>query len=275
MPMFNHEGVNLYYEIHGDEKSAHTAAFFNGVMASVSSWYPMIPVFEKMGFKIILHDFKGQMKSDKPEGTYTFAQHAAEAAALFRHLSVEHAHVIGTSYGGEVAMKLAIRHPEVVDSISLIDSVSELDEVVKGFVLSWKTLCDTGDGEAFFWGMAPSIYGPDFYQKNREMLKSRALATKSAPPDYFTGQKRLYDTFVEDVYMTDELPNITCPALVICGEDDILKKPKFSKIIAAAIPGSEYITLPDCGHVAIFEKTGELTSAILGFIMKHTGPLTK
>jgi 3-oxoadipate enol-lactonase len=272
MPVFNCEGVDLYYEIHGDEKSKHTIAFFNGVMASVSSWYPMIPVFEKLGFKIILHDFKGQMKSGKPEKGYSFAQHSAEAKALFQHLSVEHLHLAGTSYGGEVAMKFAILYPEMTDSISIIDSVSELDEVLKGFVLSWKTLCDTGDGEAFFWGMAPSIYGPDFYQKNRDMLAGRAAATKEAPPEYFAGQKKLYDAFVEDVYMTNELGRISCPTLVICGEDDILKKPKFSKIIADSIAGSEYITIPNCGHVAIFEKTGELCSVILGFIMKHTAP---
>lgn len=269
MPVFNCDGVDLYYEIHGDENSKKAVAFFNGVMASVSSWYPMIPVFEKQGFKIILHDFKGQMKSGKPEGVYSFAQHAAEAKALFQHVSVERVHVIGTSYGGEVAMKLAILYPEITASISIIDSVSELDEVVKGFVSSWKILCDAGDGESFFWGLAPSIYGPEFFQKNRDMLASRALAVKDAPPDYFAGQKRLYDTFVQDVYMTDELSRITCPALVICGEDDILKKPKFSKIIAGAISGSEYVTIPDCGHVAIFEKTGELCSVILGFIIKH------
>jgi pimeloyl-ACP methyl ester carboxylesterase len=152
----------------------------------------MIPVFEKMGFKIILRDFKGQMKSGKSAGIYFFAQHAAEA--LFRYLSVEHVYVIGTSYGGESTMKLAIRYPEITDSISIIDSragpcpalqvfkpiqdlllgvwscirsipcrticltfqgevvdsVSELDEVQTGFVLSWNILCGTGDGEAFY-----------------------------------------------------------------------------------------------------------------------------
>ncbi|MDR2740692.1 MAG: alpha/beta hydrolase [Treponema sp.] len=70
--------------------------------------------------------------------------------------------------------------------------------------------------------------------------------------------------------MTRELSRITCPALIICGEDDILKKSRFSKIITDSITGSEYIMIPGCGHVAIFEKTGELCSAILGFIMKHT-----
>ncbi|MBR5970747.1 MAG: hypothetical protein IK016_10460 [Lachnospiraceae bacterium] len=91
--------------------------------------------------------------------------------------------------------------------------------VLEGFVLGWKTLCDTGDGEVFFRGMMPSIYGPEFIQKNREMLD--------------------------------------------------LKPPKFSQILADRIPDAEYITLPGCGHVAIFEKPKKLESAISGFVLKH------
>ena len=69
--------------------------------------------------------------------------------------------------------------------------------------------------------------------------------------------------------MTDQLHRIQCPALVLCGEEDILKPRKFSKIIASHIPNSEYLVIPDCGHVSIYEKPKELESAILGFILKH------
>ena len=115
---------------------------------------------------------------------------------------------MGTSYGGEAAMKFAFLYPEMTRSISVIDSVSELDEVCKGFVVGWKVLCDTGDGETFFWGMAPSIYGPEFLANNQEMLAGRAKAIKDNPNGYLEGQKTLYDTFAQDVYMTDELSKI-------------------------------------------------------------------
>ena len=262
-------GIRLFYEEKGDPNGRETVAFLNGVMASTSSWSLLCPVFEKLGFRIILHDFKGQMKSDKPAGPYTFAQHCAEARELFQFLGVDRLHLIGTSYGGEVAMKFAVLYPEMVKTISIIDSVSELDSVLEGFVLGWKTLCDTGDGETFFWGMAPSIYGPDFIRDNREMLAQRASATKAAPADYLAGQKILYDTFAQDVTMTDELEKIQCPALILCGEQDILKPPRFSQIMADRIPDAEFLTIPGCGHVAIFEKPRELESAMLGFILKH------
>ena len=270
MPYFNYdENVKLYYEEHGDLKGKHTIAFFNGVMASVSSWALLWPIFEKAGFRIITHDFKGQLKSSKPEGPYTFEEHCREAKALFDSLGVEKVHLVGTSYGGEIAMKMAIIYPELVSSISVIDSVSELDPVCEGFVVGWKALCDTMDGETFFYGMAPSIYGPKFMENNKEMLAARAKAIKNNPDGYLQGQKVLYDTFAKDVTMTGELHKIQCPSLILCGEEDILKPPKFSKIMADNIQGSEYITLPDCGHVAIFEKPKELESAIFGFVMKQ------
>lgn len=275
MAEFQVNGTTLYYEVKGDPNATETIAFLNGVMASTNSWALLYPIFERLGFRVILHDFKGQLKSDKPEGPYSFAEHCAEAKALFQSLGVKRLHLVGTSYGGEVAMKFAILYPEMVQTISVIDSVSELDAVLKGFVLGWKTLCDTGDGETFFWGMVPSIYGPDFLKANEAMLGERAKAIKSNPNRYLEGQKILYDTFAQDVEMTQELPRIQCPALIICGVEDILKPPKFSQIIADAIPNAEYVLLPGCGHVAIFEKPRELESLISGFVSKYRGGASK
>lgn len=270
MAEFCYKGITLFYEEKGDRNGTETIGFLNGVMASTNSWELLCPVFEKMGFRIILHDFKGQLKSDKPEGPYTFAEHCEEARALYESLGVEKIHLIGTSYGGEVAMRFAMLYPEMVKSISVIDSVSELDPVTKGFVLGWKILCDTGDGETFFQGMVPSIYGPEFIEKNQEWLSDRAKALKENPNHYLEGQKILYDTFADDVYMTDRLSEIQCPALILQGTEDILKPVKFGKILADKIPNAEFLTIPDCGHVSIFEKPGELQSAILGFILKNS-----
>lgn len=269
MSYFEVNGIKLYYEEKGSRNGAETVAFMNGVMASAASWTYQVPIFERLGFRVILHDFKGQTLSDKPEGRYTFKQHAEEARALFEHLGVKKLHIIGTSYGGEVAMRFAIDFPEYVKSISIIDSVSELDENLKLFVRNWKVLAGINDPEGFFWGMAPSIYGSNFMKKNMEFLENRARAMNSISPDYFKGQISLYETFEKDVYMTDELYRIKCPALVICGQEDILKPVKFSRILADNIPNSEFAVIPDCGHVTIFEKPDILNSMLLGFIIKN------
>jgi 3-oxoadipate enol-lactonase len=270
MSYFEVKDIKLFYEVKGNPDGKETIAFFNGVMASASSWAYQIPVFEKLGYRIILHDFKGQTMSDKPEGEYTFKQHAEEAKALFDYLGVKKLHIIGTSYGGEVAMRFAIDYPNDTKSISIIDSVSELDETLKLFVGGWKTLASMDDPEGFFWGMAPSIYSNSFIKANKEFLQSRAAALKNIPRDYFKGQISLYNTFEHDLHMTDELSEIKCPALVIVGEEDILKPYKFSKLLAEHIPNSEFAVIPGCGHVAIFEKPNVLNTLLLGFIIKNS-----
>ena len=97
MAEFQVNGTTLFYEVLGNPEGKETIAFLNGVMASTSSWMMLTPIFEKLGFRIILHDFKGQLKSGKPEGPYTFDEHCAEAKALFEYLGVEKLHLVGTS----------------------------------------------------------------------------------------------------------------------------------------------------------------------------------
>ena len=268
MAIFNNDGVNLYYALKGNLESEETIVFLNGVMASTSSWNFQVPVFLKH-YKILLHDFKGQLRSDKPDGPYTFKEHTRDLKLLINELNIDKVHIVGTSYGGEVGMRFAIDYPCRVKTLSIIDSVSELDEKLKQMVLGWKYLAK-GDPYQFFWGMAPTIYGKTFLEKNKEFLEERAQAMRGIPADYFEGQIKLYDAFLEDVYMTNELDQIKCPTLVICGEEDILKERKFSEIIAREIENSEFVLIPDCGHVTIFEKPNVLNSVLLGFILKYS-----
>jgi len=263
-------GTRLYYEIRGNEGGSETVAFFNGVMASTNSWSLQTGVFERFGYKILLHDFKGQLLSEKPAGPYTFREHAEEALLLMKELDIDKVHIIGTSYGGEVALRFAIDFPEMVKSISIIDSVSELDEVLKLFIRNWKEAAGKGDPVKFFWNMVPTIYSNSFIKSNIKMLEERADALKRVSEDYFEGQITLYDTFLSDVYMSDLLGRISCPTLLVCGEEDILKPRRFSKIMADRIQRSEFAVIPDCGHVTIFEKPDVLNSLLLGFIMKNS-----
>ncbi len=88
--------------------------------------------------------------------------------------------------------------------------------------------------------------------------------------DLLTSQQIvLYETF-KKINMTKDLKKIKCPALVVCGTEDVLKPIKFSELIAEKIPNSEFVLIPDCGHVSFFEKAEEINSLLLGFILKHS-----
>jgi proline-specific peptidase len=257
--------LNLFVEDLGNP-NGEVIVFLNGVMASTNSWYTIIKPFVKMGYRIILHDFKGQLKSDKPDGVYTFEEHAKETIEILNNLNVKKAHFVGTSYGGEVALNIGFRFPEVVKSLVIIDSVSETNQEMIDEINSWINLCENKDGYAFFWGMAKSIYGPKFMKENTDFLEQRAQATRHVDHSYFKGQISLYKTFNNDVYMTNRLSDIKVPTLIVCGKDDILKPPKFSEIMQEHIENSKLVLLEDCGHVAIFEKYEEIIELIKNWI---------
>ena len=266
--IININGNDLFVEDLG-LKTSEVIVFLNGVMTTTSSWYELSDWFVKNGYRVILHDFKGQLKSAKPKGPYSFMEHADDTIEILKYLGVKKAHFIGTSYGGEVALKIGILHQEFVQSISVIDSVSELDETLKNEIQNWIDLCKNKNGYEFFWGMAEGIYSKAYIEKNNHFLEKRAYATKHVGDAYFNGQITLYETFMNDVTMTDQLKVITAPTIVICGELDILKPPRFSKIIASHIMSSEYVIIPDAGHVVIFEKPKELLTILIGFIKKN------
>ena len=260
------KGKKLYYEVVGEKNFKGTVFFLNGVMASTSSWRDQTRVLEKEGYKVVMHDFIGQLLSDKIDGEYSFREHSIDLLELITFLNEENIHLVGTSYGGEVAMKFASMYPELVKSITIIDSVSELDDKLIDSVSNWIELASTYDGELFFRGMLPSIYGKTYIKNNKEMLDKRAIAMNSIPKSYFDGQISLYKTFIDDVFMTDILKDIKCPSLVVVGEEDTLKPIKFSEIISENIANSKMAIIPDCGHVTIFEKPEELNKLIIEFL---------
>ncbi len=271
MLITNDLGLKLYVETLNMDKKADAVFFLNGVMASVNSWGYQRGVFEDAGFKLVFHDFINQLRSDKSEQVYTLHQHCQDIAVIMNELNITSAHFIGTSYGGEVAMKMAIDFPDRVKTISVIDSTSETDPLMIHQVRMWQMMARNLSKENFFLGILPSIYGEKYLREYGETLRKRAKDFNGLPDDYMTGLCSLIDTFVNDVDFTWDLTKITVKALVVCGQDDILKPVRYSMQIAQLIPDCEFLILPQCGHVAIYEASNALNSCLLGFIMKNRG----
>ncbi|MBI9105659.1 MAG: alpha/beta hydrolase [Spirochaetales bacterium] len=267
MPLISINETEIYYEYFQENNPRGTIVFLNGVMASLGSWDDFTDHFRKMGYSILLHDFRGQLKSSKPDKEISFDDHVQDLSVLLKKLKIDKVILAGTSYGGEVALCFAIKYPAIISKIVIIDSVSELDSLIKTTISSWIDTAETGNGTIFYRCALPWLYSSSFINRNMEMLKEREKMMTAIPKDYFTGQIRLYQSFLT-LDITSDLKKITCPSLVICGEDDILKPPSFSRIIAANINRSEFFTIPNCGHVAIFEKPEELKTLISGFLNK-------
>lgn len=261
MPDFAANGARLRYEIFGNE--GPTVVFLNGIAMSIGHWKPVMEILSGK-YRFLCHDMRGQTLSEKPKGGYSLEAHADDLAALMAELSVSRAHIVGTSYGAEVAMAFAIAHPEKCETLTLIDGVSELDPLLRATVESWMAaaLCDP---RVFYKTILPWNYSSDYIAANGATLAAREESVAALPREWFEGFASLCRAFLK-IDLTPRLNRITCRTLVLVGGRDILKHGGFASIIAANIKGSRLKVLKGAGHAVVIEQSAAVAREIDTFI---------
>jgi len=114
--------IRLYYEERGE---GDPILCIHGSLSSAMMWQGAAEELAPLG-RVITYDRRGCTRSERPEPylTTTVSQHADDAAALLQTLSATPAIVIGRSYGGEVATDLALRYPERVRALILLEGAT-------------------------------------------------------------------------------------------------------------------------------------------------------
>jgi pimeloyl-ACP methyl ester carboxylesterase len=115
MPHITANGVNLYYEEHGD---GEPLILIMGFTVSAVGWYWNVPAFAR-DFRTIVFDNRGVGRSDKPDAPYSMQMFADDTAGVLDGLGIEQAHVFGISMGGMIAQEFALRYPDRVKTLIL------------------------------------------------------------------------------------------------------------------------------------------------------------
>ena len=109
--------VDLYHEFHGVENGV-AVLNIGGSGGDLRRTFPDRWPLNKF-FRVLSYDQRGLGRSGQPDGPYTMEQYADDAAALIEQAGWERCHVVGTSFGGMVALNLAVRHRHLVDRMVL------------------------------------------------------------------------------------------------------------------------------------------------------------
>ncbi len=103
-------GLNLYYEIHGEGKPV---VLIHGGYGHTGMFGPVLPILAQ-DRQVVAIDLQGCGRTADIDRSLSFQLMADDVSALIHHLGFEKADVMGYSMGGSVALQAAIRHPEVV-----------------------------------------------------------------------------------------------------------------------------------------------------------------
>jgi pimeloyl-ACP methyl ester carboxylesterase len=170
MSKFNFKNHEVYYDVQGE---GEPLVILNGIMMSTKSWEYLVPPVSKVT-KLIRVDFFDQGQSDDYlDEPYTQDLQAELVLALLDHLNIEKTYIMGLSYGGEVAIKFALRHQERLLGLILSNTTSKTNEWLRDIGRGWNGIGEKLDGEAYYNIAIPVIYSPGFYQKNNDWMENR------------------------------------------------------------------------------------------------------
>jgi pimeloyl-ACP methyl ester carboxylesterase len=265
MPRARVNGIELHYEVHGE---GLPLLWIGGLGANILETPHLVEAYARH-FRFIVFENRGCGRSDKPDGEYSMAGFADDAAGLLDTLQVESAVVYGSSMGGMIAQELALAHPEKVRALILgcttagmIRGERPSPEVVQTMIRNQSLAGDEAMEAGWRLG-----YSDEFIAANRERLLAmgRAAARLAAPRDAYI--KQVLASARHDTY--DRLSEITCPVMVIHGASDIQIPPGNARLIAERIPHAELRMLEGLGHGYNLEGQAIADALVIEFARRH------
>jgi 3-oxoadipate enol-lactonase len=214
------------------------------------------------GHRVVAWDAPGYARSADPETAPGMAGYAAAAAALLRERGAAPAHVVGVSWGGVIATRLALDHPEVVRSLVLVDSTRGSGRTAEQATAMRRRAAELADvgAAAFAQARAPKLVSAEAPKELAERVAT-AMARSIRLPGYAYAAASMAETDHSDV-----LGRLSVPTLVIAGDRDVVTGVAESQAIAADIPGARLRVIEGAGHLSNVERPDEFNRLVLEFL---------
>jgi len=195
-------GLNLYYESHG---TGEPLILLHGGLGATEMFGEVLPLLSKTR-RVIAVDLQAHGRTADIDRPMTFEAMADDIAALMKHLEIERADVMGYSLGGVVALRIAVRHPDMVRKLVLVSIAFKLDgwypEIVSG-------MAHVGAGSAEAMKQTP------MYQ-----LYAR-IAPK--PADWPVLLTKIGELLRMDYDWSKDVAAIKAPTLLVFGDADAVR----------------------------------------------------
>ncbi len=231
-----------------------------GGTASAISKHLLAPLAER--HHVVAYDLRGSGQSSVTPGPYTVELLAKDLDALLTELGLDTVTLIGHSLGGGIVLEYAATRPDRVRAVVGIGAVTGLPEQGKAGMATRAETVESQGMAAVAETVATNGLAASFREAYPEEFQALISLIASSDTTGYAAQCRA----LVAMDLTERLPLVRCPVLLVCGERDQASPPAANAANAALIPDVRLVELADTAHIIPWEKPGELLSELAGFL---------
>lgn len=261
--------MRLAYERHGE---GDTVILLHAFPLNRSMWLDVATRLSSE-YSVILPDLRGFGESPiGDEKVISVDTMADDVAELIDELKIETPVMIGgISMGGYVALSLAIRRPELLKALILVDSRAGGDsaEAAERRERLAQIVESEDSSESVVAAMLPQLFCMETYKERPEIVaRIRDMMAKTNPKSIAATLRGL----ATRPDRTAALPNVQTPTLVVVGVADVLTPPAESILFARTLPKSRYAKLEHAGHLSPLENPDDFYRVLHDFLFIYSPP---
>lgn len=257
--------ARIAYDVQGD---GDPVLFIHAGVADRRMWDANVATIAEH-FRAIRYDMRGFGGSSLPPGEFSNHQ---DAVGLLDELGVERAHVVGASFGGVVAIELALAHPDRVGRLVLGAPSIRGETPSERIRSAWdeeESLLDAGDLEAAtelnlrLWVDGPHRQPNEVDPAVRESVRTMQMAAFEVPEP----EGPEVDEIEPDPPAITRLAELTMPTLVLCGDLDLPEKIETARKLGDKLPDPRVEIISGVAHMLNMERPEQFNDAVLRFLL--------
>jgi len=271
MPFAEVNGIQLFYEIHGE---GYPLFMLHGYGATSKVWVGQIEALSEH-FKVIIYDQRSAGKSDHPTDDYTLDSLVEDLKGLMNFLKVDKTHLIGQSMGGWVSQNFTLKYPDKVNKLVLIGT----NHKGAGVHIFKETLIDLyelakSNKEEAFWKYGKMMHHRRFLKEMQADPKKKFYGLWSAEDliEEFTNNRMTpedYERLAKVGAMhnlLDRLSELKHPTIIIGGSNDRISPKLVLDEMLDVLPNSKLELIDKAGHHVFIEEALKVNQLILNFL---------
>lgn len=261
MPVVAANGTELSYVESG--AGPHTVVFSHGLLMNHQMFDVQRHALDGR-YRTLAYDHRGQGDS-APATPYDMDTLTDDAAALIQATHSGPCHFVGLSMGGFVGMRLAARYPELVRSLTLLNTSASPEPLSKRLrYRAMQAFVGLFGPGPLIGQVLPVMFGSSFLaDPSRAEVRERWIHHVRSLPRRIVGP---VGGVIARAAVLDELKYIRCPTLVLTADEDHTTPPAEAARIVERVAGARLVRVAGCGHTSSVEAPTVVNEALIGFL---------